>query len=74
MGADSPIHGVGVTFTDPSLVAGGGVNIHINRHLAIRPDLETTFVLRDGRNHTVTSVAVQAVYHFEEHPVTPRRR
>jgi hypothetical protein len=60
-----------VTFTDPTVVAGGGVNIFVNRHLAIRPDVEATVVLRDRRSHVVTIVAVHAVYHFENHPVTP---
>ena len=62
------------TFTDPTLVAGGGVNVFMNRHFALRPDVETTIVLRDGRRHVVTSVALHAVYHFESHPVTPVAR
>ena len=69
-----PVPGVGATFTDPTLLAGGGVNIFVNRRFALRPELEATFVLRNGRAHTVTSLGVQAVYHFEEHPVTPWRR
>jgi len=60
-----------LTFTDPTVVAGGGVNIFVNRYLAIRPDVEATVVLRDRRRHVVTILAVHAVYHFESHPVTP---
>jgi hypothetical protein len=71
MPAHMSVAGVGVSFSDPTLVAGGGVNIFVNRHFAIRPDLEATFVLRDRRHHVVTSVALHAVYHFESHPVTP---
>jgi hypothetical protein len=63
----------GRTFTDPSILGGGGVSIFLNRHLALRPDVEAAFVLRDGRSHVVTTVAVHAVYHFESHPVTPVR-
>jgi len=67
-------HGLGqTTFTDPTLLVGGGVNVFINRHLAIRPDLLATFVLRGGHQHVVTSIGVHAVYHFEDHPVTPAR-
>jgi len=59
------------TFTDPTVVGGGGVNVFLNRHVALRPDVEAAFVLRDGRSHVVTTVALHAVYHFESHPVTP---
>jgi len=58
------------TFTDPSLVTGGGVSIFLKRWFAVRPEAEVTFVIRDGA-HVVTSLAVHAVFHFEEHPVTP---
>jgi hypothetical protein len=61
------------TFTDPTLVAGGGVSVFVNRHFALRPDVEAAFVIRDGRTHVVTTAAVHAVYHFESHPVTPAR-
>ena len=61
------------TFTDPTLVAGGGVSVFINRHFALRPDVEAVFVMRDGRAHVVTIAALHAVYHFESHPVTPAR-
>jgi hypothetical protein len=71
MRASMRTDGAPVTFTDPTVVAGGGVNIFVNRHLAIRPDVEATVVLRDRRSHVVTTVALHAVYHFESHPVTP---
>jgi hypothetical protein len=61
------------TFTDPSLVAGGGVNVFVSRNVAIRPDVEAMIVLRNSRSHVVTAVTVQLAYHFEDHPVTPRR-
>jgi hypothetical protein len=66
--------GVIQTFTDPTLVAGGGVSMFVNRHLALRPDVEATLVFREGRSYVVTTVALHAVYHFESHPVTPIRR
>ncbi len=61
-------------FTDPTLVAGAGVSLFVNRHFAIRPDVEAVFVIRDGRSHIVTIAAIHAVYHFEDHPVTADRR
>jgi hypothetical protein len=61
------------TFTDPTLIGGGGVSIFLNRHFALRPDAEVAFVFRDGNHHVVTTVALHAVYHFESHPVTPVR-
>lgn len=66
--------GPGRAFTDPTLVGGAGINIAINRHLALRPDVDAILVLRDGHRHVITSVAMHAVYHFESHPVTPAGR
>jgi hypothetical protein len=63
-----------VTFTDPTLIAGGGVNIFLNRHLALRPDVAATFVLNDGRHEVITTAAIHLVFHFEDHPVTPALR
>jgi hypothetical protein len=63
----------GATFTDPTLVTGGGVSIFLKRWFALRPEAEVTFVLRDG-THVVTSLFVHAVFLFEEHPVTPARK
>ena len=60
----------GMTFTDPTLVTGGGVSIFLKRWFALRPEAEVTFVIRNGAD-VVTSAAVHAVFHFEEHPVTP---
>ena len=60
----------GATFTDPTLVTGGGVSIFLKRWFALRPEAEVTFVIRNGA-HVVTNVVLHAVFHFEEHPVTP---
>ena len=59
-------------FTDPTLVFGGGANVFLSRHVAIRPDVETILVMRHARVHVVTALAVHLAVHFEEHPVTPR--
>jgi hypothetical protein len=66
-------HGLIRTFMDPSLVAGGGVDLFVSRNLAVRPDIETMFVLHDGKSHVVTAIRINVAYHFEEHPVTPVR-
>ena len=62
------------TFTDPSLVFGGGVNVFLNRHFAIRPDVEALVVMRDSQTYVVTTAAVHLAFHFEDHPVTPSTR
>jgi len=53
------------TFTDPSIVAGGGVSLFVNRSVAVRPDAETAVVFRGGHRLVVTTVAMHVVYHFE---------
>ena len=62
------------SFTDPTVVFGGGVGMILTRHVALRPDVEVTVVTRAGRNQTITAFALHLAYHFEEHPVTPERR
>jgi outer membrane protein with beta-barrel domain len=56
------------TFTDPTFVVGGGVNMFVSRHLAIRPDFQTTIVSRDADHYIVNSASVHLAYHFEPHP------
>jgi hypothetical protein len=63
----------GRTFTDPSFVFGGGVNIGISRTLRLRPDVEVAVVRRDSRSHVVSGFRLHLVYVFEDHPVTPSR-
>jgi Outer membrane protein beta-barrel domain len=65
---------VGRTFTDPTLVFGGGVSLSVNRHFSVRPDAQGIVVLRGGHSHVVSTFSLLAVFHFEDHPVTPARR
>lgn len=60
-----------ITFTDPSVVGGGGVNVFVSRHWTIRPEILATAVLRNSQSFVVTTGAVRLAYHFEDHPVTP---
>jgi hypothetical protein len=46
----------------------------VTRHFALRPDVESFIVFRDGRSLAVTSLSLHAVFHIESHPVTPRVR
>lgn len=66
--------GTTTTFTDPTVVFGGGVSAFLSRHWAIRPDVREMVVLRNSRSHFVTALAVHLAYHFEDHPVTPKVR
>ena len=59
-----------VTFTDPSIVGGGGVNVFLTRKWTIRPEVLATIALRDSRSFVVTTAALRLGYHFEGHPVT----
>ncbi len=61
-------------FTDPSVVAGGGVTLFVNRHVSVRPEVQSTIARRASRNYVVTTLTVQLTYHFEEHHVTPTTR
>ncbi len=72
--ANSAGPGATSTFTDPSFILGGGMNIFVTRHIAIRPDVEAMIVRRDSHNYVVTAVVVHIAYHFENHPITPTRR
>jgi hypothetical protein len=55
-------------------VIGGGATFALTRHVALRPGVEAAIVVRDRSSNVLTTVALQAVYHFESHPVTPARR
>jgi hypothetical protein len=61
-----------VTFTDPSLAGGGGLDVYVSRHWTLRPEVLATLVLRDSRSFVITTGVVRLAYHFEDHPVNPR--
>ena len=61
-------------FTDPAFVTGGGVNLFVSQNLAVRPQAEAMFVVRDGQTHVVPVFSVHVAYHFGDHPITPSRK
>jgi hypothetical protein len=65
--------GVSATFTDPSLVFGGGVRVFLSRQISIRPEVDATVVMRDSRTRVMPTVQVHVAYHFEDHPITSTR-
>ncbi len=66
--------GVRQVFTDPSFTVGGGVNVYLTRHLAIRPAVDATFITRGGSGHdTLATFTVHVAYHFEPHPLISRK-
>ena len=72
MAMDGGRMGSAATFTDPTVVFGGGVNAFVNRHWAIRPDVREMVVLRNSRSYFVTAFALHVAYHFEDQPITPK--
>lgn len=72
--ADTPGGGngrVGHSFTDPAFTLGAGLDLHLSRHIVIRPDVTGIFAFTSSAIHAVPVVGVHFVYHFEDHPVTP---
>jgi hypothetical protein len=59
------------TFQDVAFSAGGGFDVFLRRHLALRPDVRVFFVRADSRTRTMALFGVHVAYHFEEHPITP---
>jgi hypothetical protein len=59
------------TFTDFVSAVGGGVDVYLRRHLALRPDVRVLFVRADTGTRPIAVYGVHLSYHFEEHPITP---
>jgi hypothetical protein len=58
-------------FDDFLVALGGGADVYLTRHLAIRPDVRVLMARADGRTRPVTVAGVHLAYHFEDHPITP---
>ena len=77
-GGDGKVQAVGratgmmVTFTDPSLVFGGGLNVFVTRHLAIRRDVETMIVAPDSSSRAATALTVHLGLSLRESRTGPK--
>jgi hypothetical protein len=52
-------------FTDPVIALGGGADLFVSRHVAIRPEAMALIVIGGGDHRTVPAYGVQVAYHFE---------
>ena len=60
-----------MSFTDPALRIGGGVDVIMARHLAIRPEAAALLVHREAQTEAVAIFGLRVGFRFEDHPVTP---
>ncbi len=58
-------------FDDFAYTAGGGLDVFLRRHVALRPDVRLVFVTNGGDTRTTAVYGLHLAYHFEEHPITP---
>ena len=64
----------GRTFDDFVVALGGGVDVFLARHLALRPEVTVLLVTTRAYTRTVPVYGLQLAYHFESHPITPAGR
>jgi len=60
-------------FQDFVFAAGGGADVFLGHHLAIRPDVRVLFARAESDTRVVPVFGVHLTYHFEPHPYLPRR-
>jgi hypothetical protein len=58
------------TFQDFVMTFGGGVNVFVTGHLALRPEANLMLVTTTNDARPVAMFGVQFVYHFESHTVS----
>jgi hypothetical protein len=58
------------TFEDFLMTFGGGVNVFVTSHLALRPEANLMLVTTTNDARPVGMYGVQVVYHFEAHTVS----
>ena len=61
-------------FDDFMTTAGGGADVFVASHLALRPEVAALIVSSSEDTRVVPLLSLQLVYHFETHPVTERAR
>jgi opacity protein-like surface antigen len=59
------------TFRDVSWTAGGGIDVFLNPHIAIRPEASVLLVTTSGDARAMAVWGVHVVYHFEPHIMQP---
>jgi hypothetical protein len=59
------------TFTDFALTFGGGVDLHLTRHVALRPEVVVLLATARSDARAIPVYGIQLAYHFEDHPITP---
>jgi hypothetical protein len=64
----------GRVFDDFMTTAGGGADVFVTRHLAVRPEAAVWLVSAKSETRALPFIAAHVVYHFDTHPVTERRR
>ena len=55
------------TFEDFALAFGGGANVFVTSHIAIRPQVDLLLVTAHGDTRPMTVYGVHLAYHFEPH-------
>ena len=65
--------GLPETFTDFMLSFGGGVEMFVTRHFALRPEVNVLLVTSESSARAVAVYGAQLTYHFEDHVITPAR-
>jgi hypothetical protein len=58
-------------FEDFLFAVGGGADVFVNAHLAIRPDVRVLFVHGDSDTRIIPTFGAHVTYHFEAHPYLP---
>lgn len=61
------------SYTDPTIVAAGGMHLYVARHLSVKPEIAIRFVTADRHRYDVGTATVSVVYHVEEHVAGARR-
>ena len=60
--------GTTVSFVDPMMIVGAGVNIFATPHFALRPQVEAFVVMRGSQRYVATAFTVRAAYNLEHRP------
>jgi hypothetical protein len=65
---------VGLSFTDPALIAGGGLDLLVSRRISLRPEANAMFVFDHGTSRVMPAFTLHLTFHFEEYPISPARK